>query len=302
YVALSHRWGTSQHFTTTKETMAAREQGFHQDQLPATYRDAVTTARNLGFAYLWIDSLCIVQDDAADWKSESQRMGNIFKHASFTIAAHCARGDDEGFLARALVKRGGTVDHHHHKTSPETSFTLYRRGNLAMDVTASALCRRGWVLQERFMASRTIHFTDGQVFAETTDTESTTTFYSPSAAPALRAMFGLGPHRAGAAECLLSPITPTPGEPLTVPLEWLDLVEMYSNCELTKASDKLMAIAGMAREIQRQTGSVWAAGLWGDILLPSLLWMPGAAAGLRRPACPRERAPSWSWAAWDGSV
>ncbi|KAK3331655.1 heterokaryon incompatibility protein-domain-containing protein [Cercophora scortea] len=347
YVALSHRWGISQHFTTTKATIPTREQGFHQDELPATYKDAVTTARNLGFSHLWIDSLCIVQDDEADWKSESQRMGNIFKHASFTIAAHCARGDDEGFLARALVKRG-TVDHLHIHGGEQKTFSLYRRGNLAMDVTASALCRRGWVLQERFMASRTIHFTDGQVFAETTDTvlcedgpldfsanptttttkpsydilrgkrgrsggvtatwsEDSTTFYSPSAAPALRAMFGLGSNSNTQQPTHTTDSwseSPPHLEDITVPMEWLDLVEMYTNCDLTKESDKLIAIAGMAREIQRQTSSIWAAGLWGssNIFPPSLLWMQGSTK-LRRPSITNpQRAPSWSWAAWDGPI
>ncbi|KAK3367686.1 heterokaryon incompatibility protein-domain-containing protein [Podospora didyma] len=312
YIALSHRWGKSQHFTTTKFTLEDRRRGFKVEDLPGTYKDATFVARNLGFKFLWIDSLCIIQDDADDWRTESQQMGDIFRHAKFVIAAHCADADKEGFLARAMRSRDAVGI----RIDSRAPFSLYRQGNLAMDVTGSPLSKRGWVLQERFMASRTIHFTDGQIFSETTDellcedgslnthdlgtsdmrqsssTQGLTTFRSPGSVPQLRQIFGLGSS--------LSIAPKTSEGHLSVPLEWLDLVEMYTNCELTKQSDKLMAIAGMARKIQSRTGSVWCAGLWGDILAPSLLWMLGSTKREIRPL--PSTAPSWSWAAWDGPV
>ncbi len=302
YVALSHRWGRSQHFITTKSNLESRKEGFSEDGLPMTYKDAVIVARRLGFKYIWIDSLCIVQDDEDDWKSESQQMGDVFKHASFTIAAHCADGDNDGFLAKSMQKRS-TVEQLGHQ-----GFSLYRRGNLAMDVTASALCKRGWVLQERFMASRTIHFTDSQLFAETSDRvlcedgrldpaelwiAPSSSSYSPRAMPQLRDIFGLTRNSSRTAR------SSGGARPHSVPREWLELVEIYSRCELTRQADKLMAIAGMARKIQSQTDSVWCAGHWSDIIIPSLLWLPAGGAW-QGPFY--DRAPSWSWAAWDGPI
>ena len=82
-------------------------------------------------------------------------------------------------------------------------------------------------------------------------------------------------------------------------LGWLALVEMYSRCELTKESDKLTAIAGMARHIQAKIGQRWCAGIWEDSICQGLLWF-STKTGLTAPMHPR--APSWSWPAWDGAM
>lgn len=64
YIALSHCWGTEQNFTTTKATRDARMKEIAWNELPKTYRDAIKVARKLHIRYVWIDSLCIIQDDA----------------------------------------------------------------------------------------------------------------------------------------------------------------------------------------------------------------------------------------------
>ncbi|KAF2108482.1 hypothetical protein BDV96DRAFT_652732 [Lophiotrema nucula] len=81
--------------------------------------------------------------------------------------------------------------------------------------------------------------------------------------------------------------------------EWFDLVEMYSNCGLTKEQDKLIAISGMAQRIQRLTGQTYCAGIWADTIAKGLLWLK-VEDSLLRPK--RPRAPSWSWAAYDGPI
>jgi hypothetical protein len=310
YVALSHRWGSCQHFTSTAATIDRMVCGFSVDELPATFRDAVHVVTLLGFSYLWIDALCILQDDKEDWERESKTMGDVFGHARFTIAVHCASDDSEGFLAKSTAKRP-TVDV---KCSKDTTFRICRPANLEADVTNSQLGKRGWVLQERFMASETIHFTEGQIYFETTGdtvcedghldvlTSNFTSVYptgvdrprlfSPSAAPRLREFFGLNTDSNGRP-------TDVHRKQVGTPLEWLDLVEMYSNCELTQESDKLMAIAGMAQKIYLKTETAYCAGIWRDRLSQGLLWLPEMTP-LSPPACPR--APSWSWAAYDGPI
>jgi len=66
YIALSHCWGATNSFLTTRETIESRKIGFLPDQAPATFRDAIIVARCLEIRYLWIDSLCIIQEDTAD--------------------------------------------------------------------------------------------------------------------------------------------------------------------------------------------------------------------------------------------
>jgi hypothetical protein len=298
YVALSHRWGASQHLITTSHFLDKLKSGIPLDLLPMTFRDAVSVTRRLGVRFLWIDALCIVQDDRADWRSESRKMGDVFMNAGFVIAAHCAADDSEGFLANALSKR----DAIEFKVSGSSERVwVCRRGNLEADVTSSALSKRGWVLQERFLATHTLHFTSHGVFSErptgvlsedgpltpTSLPSVGATLFGPSALPQLRAIL-MGADETKAAEAHYR----------QTPLEWLTLVEMYTNCDLTREEDKLFAISGMARTIHSRTGSSWCAGLWSDRISEGLLWLPEHE--LSYPTNPR--APSWSWAAWDGSI
>ena len=294
YVALSHRWGASQHLTLTTRTLDKIKLGIPVDLLPMTFRDAVSVARRLGVFCLWIDALCIVQEDRDDWLRESKKMGDIFTNAACVIAVHSAADDSQGFLDKALSKRAaiefkGSEDSGH--------LWVCRRSNLELDVTNSTLSKRGWVLQERFLALHTLHFTSQGVFSETTDgvmsedgklkptslPSAGATFFGPSALPQLRGIL------TGSVQGFQTQF---------VPLEWLTLVEMYTNCDLTREEDKLLAISGMARRIHSRTGKIWCAGLWSNQIAQGLLWLP--AHGLSYPTHPR--APSWSWAAWDGPI
>ena len=96
YAALSHCWGSFQPLVSIKNDIKARKQGLYQDELPRIFRDAVELCRELRVAYLWIDSLCIIQDDDSDWTIESSKMQDIYRNACLVISAvHTAdsRGD-----------------------------------------------------------------------------------------------------------------------------------------------------------------------------------------------------------------
>lgn len=305
YLALSHRWGRRQHLTTTCRNIAAHKAQIHLNDLPGTFRDAITITRLLGYLYIWIDALCIIQDSASDWHNESQKMGDIFQGASITLAVHCAKDDFEGFLNRAFAKRPVTE----YRTK-YNQISFFQPPNPEEDVTGSALSRRAWVLQERFLSTRTIHFTAGQIYLENTDgifcedgflyqTQRVnadsyelhsdgserlgSSHLSPSAVPFLRTALGFD---------IYSSTT-------TGSVEWLPLVEMYTRCGLTKESDKLVALSGMARRIGSRTKAAWCAGIWDNNLVQGMLWL-GELGGLSAPTTPR--APSWSWAAWDGPI
>ena len=99
YIALSHRWGlTDKTFITTDDTIADMKKGFAIGQAPATFRDAISITRLLDLRYLWIDSLCIIQHNTADWSQEAVRMGSVYANAYLTIAAANAQDDNDGFL------------------------------------------------------------------------------------------------------------------------------------------------------------------------------------------------------------
>ena len=102
YVALSHRWGLrgsqKMPLQTTRRNLKEHCKGISYQGLLSTFRDAVTVTRMLGIRYLWIDALCILQDDQDDWLKQSSQMGSIFKNSLLTIAIHSAKNSSEGFL------------------------------------------------------------------------------------------------------------------------------------------------------------------------------------------------------------
>jgi Heterokaryon incompatibility protein (HET) len=298
YATLSHRWGNKNHFTTTKANLESRNQGFLISDMPQTYRDAVIVTWKLGLELLWIDALCIIQDDAQDWLVESEKMGDVYQKARVTLAAHAAGDDEQGFLAATLQKRN-TIQLKDYSRPIFVSLGP----DLNADVTESQLCKRAWVLQERFLSPRIIHFTKGQLYWETigearseegpillqeginTDLKQ----FGPAATPELTK--------------LLHQDNPTasfgPNVSMETPIEWFRLVEMYTRCGLTKEEDKLIAISGLAKRIHTKLKIGYLAGLWADRIYAGLLWM-AEVEPLRKPTF--LRAPSWSWASVDGPI
>ena len=98
YVALSYCWGTTLAYKTTRDTKQAHLEGIDFRHLPLTLQDAVMFTRYLGLRYLWVDCLCIIQDDNEDWQRQASRMGDIYLGSYLTIAAARAKDSSEGFL------------------------------------------------------------------------------------------------------------------------------------------------------------------------------------------------------------
>jgi hypothetical protein len=164
YVALSHRWGTKRLLATTRANFDKLKDGIDGTSMPKTFKDAVLFARQLDIRYLWIDALCILQDDSEGWLHESQKMGGIFMNVPVTFAIHCAEDDFGGFLDKMLSKRP-TLTHN----SLTGAVGLCLPPDPDCDVTNSSLSKRGWIVQELFLSRRTIHFTIGKVYLESSE-------------------------------------------------------------------------------------------------------------------------------------
>jgi hypothetical protein len=101
YCALSHCWGRldKRPIVTTRCTLGDHTRSIEFKELPKTFQDAVTVTRGIGVRYLWIDSLCIVQDDTDDWEKEA---GKIYERAILTIAASGAQDSTKGcFISKS---------------------------------------------------------------------------------------------------------------------------------------------------------------------------------------------------------
>jgi hypothetical protein len=98
YAALSYCWGPIEQPSTTKSNVALRYNNFQYREFPQALQDAILMTRMLGLDYLWIDAICIVQDDKEEWAGEAARMGDIYSMAHVVLAATAANSATEGFL------------------------------------------------------------------------------------------------------------------------------------------------------------------------------------------------------------
>jgi hypothetical protein len=165
YVALSHCWGPpkdNEKFCTSKRNIEQFKASIPVDSLPSTFRDTVTITRGLGIKYIWIDSLCIIQDDDDDWERESGKMERVFSDAYCTIGASSARSSLEGLLANRPPRDCVQLQ----TQSAGTLYVCPAIDDFHRHVELGELNRRGWVLQERALSRRSIYFTSTQVYWE----------------------------------------------------------------------------------------------------------------------------------------
>lgn len=165
YVALSHCWGElpdkEKQFCTSQDNVDRRLGEFSFSELPKTFQDAVRVTRELGIQYLWIDSLCIIQWNQKDWEREAKRMEDVFASAYCTIAATSAVHSNMGFLDR-------NVSVYVQDTSGWRFYvcTDIDIDDFDNDVGKAQLNTRAWVMQERILSRRTIHFSANQTYWE----------------------------------------------------------------------------------------------------------------------------------------
>lgn len=301
YATLSHCWGRSQILTTTIETLDQRMTRIDLTSLPKTFRDAVVIARRFGTRYLWIDSLCILQDDVDDWNEQAPLMGQIYRNAHYTIAATGATGGEIG----CLITRGTeavppvTIRYtsQRYQDRPCEMTVALPHGSFGATIERAPLNRRAWVLQERILSRRILHFGAEQIYFECQRHSLAEDGSQQYATGQLKQSFDLrdyhGPEREDLKQHEWQTIQP-------LFWRWCRVVQDYSLRGLTKSTDKLPALAGLADQVQKRNGDEYFAGMWREGLHISLLWRAKTKGSLRYP--PSFRAPSWSWAAVDGAL
>ncbi|KAK7931788.1 hypothetical protein PG985_002500 [Apiospora marii] len=283
YATLSHVWGkpqtTAPFLVTTQETVSLNGGFIEFEALPKSFQDAVEVTRALDLRYVWIDSLCIIQDSADDWHREAPRMAKIYSNAYVTIVATSASSAHDGFLKRSAPELPPA------KIPSNTPPSLYHEPT--MDLEEAYWNNRGWTFQERILSRRLIHFTKDLIFIEcwsgdwSEDNRLPGSFYS-------RMPWLGGKNRYSE-------------NPKDVLSSWYAIVESYTFRSLTKEQDKLHALAGIMDRVSEITGFTPVAGLWKEDLANGLSWITRSS-GLwgRRLASPQ--GPSWSWASWDGPI
>lgn len=286
YVALSHCWGKASLITTTKRNIKSMEARVSFKDLSQTFRDAVSLTRKLNQRYMWIDSLCIVQDDKEDWAREAAKMAKVYGNSYCTLAALSSVDGSGGCHLEDKVQKvmdNTFFDLRNTGQKGEPYIRIFRKeptdwttdydgiADLRSKEAQSPLRYRAWVLQERELSRRSIHFGRNQLLWECKQMK-------------------------GSAQLPWLEMKKKRG--LTYPEGWLQLVEDYSLRALTKSEDKLPALAGIAEVYQRQHAE-YLAGLWSDQFPAALMWQALDPRAKRHDAY---RAPTWSWASLQGRI
>ncbi|KAF1979904.1 HET-domain-containing protein [Bimuria novae-zelandiae CBS 107.79] len=283
YATLSYRWNTQEAPKLTRANFEQWSYYLPMTNLPRIFQDAVNATECLGLRHIWIDALCIIQDDPDDWKYESALMGDVYQNAHMNLAA-----------SPAATEGAGTVE-------------LYTWPSIS-----GAPTRRGWVMQERLLSRRTVYF------STQLNRELPISFTSIECPGRIVNLLPSQSHSGNEPQA----INVISGQSLLY-YSWLWLVQEYMRCNLTVAIDRLPTISGLARHFYQVFPQEYVAGLWREDLLYGLLWCrnwPSTDDQLQRDyigTCPlvtrtsretfaiakrKRKAPSWPWTSAQGTL
>ena len=317
YIAMSHSWGGIITLVTEEKSLVERKKGIEPSTLPRSFRDAIHITRKLGIRYLWIDSLCIIQDSAIDWEIEASRMSEVYKNALLTIAATGA----ENSLAGCFMKRpissmapiqleltldGGQISQVYLWPSSCKPIDPFR-----VEVDMGPLSKRAWVLQERILSRRTLHYGKTQILWECQQESLAEDGSRGAHVPVLRSSFTI--RKLERTSVSSSDIRKLPSSQTefssgdirkSLGDSWIGVVQLYTRRQLTRGTDKLPALSGLAHEFYKYSGDDYLAGLWRTGLEGHLCWSVEPFhlryGWTHRPSA--YRAPTWSWASLDGEI
>ncbi|OAG09369.1 HET-domain-containing protein [Paraphaeosphaeria sporulosa] len=295
YATLSHCWGAAVPFRLLESNLDELTTHIDVRVLPQTFQDAVLTVRALGIRYIWIDSLCIIQDSAEDWQAEAAQMAQVYGNAFCCLAATWASDGTQGLYPDRHPRLDQVVTSW--EDAPNFTYIILPEYFTGDAITRAPLNDRAWVYQERTLSKRIIHFAEEQVFWEC--------------------------RRSFACECLPSGL-PTmyqslqywQSRPLTLLdsksrghsggdmsawhslIFWEAMIREYTGKRLSHPTDRLIAISGIARLLNATLDDAYVAGMWKWHLEEQLIWYAASPEEAR----PSNRGPSWSWGSLDGKI
>jgi hypothetical protein len=295
YICLSHCWGGGEGIlrTTDSNYHGHSEFGVTMSNLPATFRDAVQICRLLKVSYLWIDSLCIIQDSDEDWRNQSAKMADIYANAFLTVAASASENATKGFFRTVDPSFVG-------EPLPGNSGVYVRLLTNTWNDTWPLL-RRAWVFQELVLSSRVVHFGPNEVIWQCQHAVKSQGRQSKSAlSKSIRDL-----------ERISRMTKDSQSENPDLANIWRDMVALYSQRSLTYSKDRLPAIAAIARMIQSlRPDDEYIAGIWRSSLCLDMLWhncfksqniyTEGQLAAVKQRMA--GDIPTWSWASTNTEV
>jgi hypothetical protein len=278
YAALSHCWQDSQPLQTMKQNLKDHMGRLVWNILPLAFRESFELVKALGIQYIWIDSLCIVQDDDDNWKTQAMRMASIYENAKITIALHQEEKNASSFPTTvAMVGSDANV---------QVNVQLSQVPLKEEDIEKTRLSSRGWCFQERLLSTRILHCLPSGIVFECNQGKACDCMADE-------------PHHH-----LDSEFKTLFTEEHMTGSNWRQLVTRFSQKSLTYQTDILPALSGITnrvREAGRYYGGSWEKFMEYDLLWFSALGLPGSQTDF--PIRPDEFiAPSFLWPSVKGHI
>lgn len=271
--------------------------------MPETYRDAIEITRRLGYMYLWIDSLCIIQDSEYDWRNEGGKMADTYMNAILNISADASEGDNAGIFKSVAKERetpGQLALSYPSNVDPQSKAgTIYATMYEKRLADKHILHHRGWVLQEARLSPRLLRYVGSGLHwfcGEATAEEK-----SPRHTGLMHGQVPLSIHaRKFERIPTLQPYSPTfclwdelGREKYTEKFYqlywWYKNVCEFVNRELSFPKDRIPAIVGLGKAFSERTGYTFLCGMMLEDMLRGVLWK-----GVTGEAY-FAHYPSWSW-------
>lgn len=312
YCILSYCWGRPGNSITTTQNIAKRLDSIPLISLPALLSDAILTARELGFEYIWVDALCIIQDSEDDWACEASKMLEYYSQADLTITSLFA-DDSRDHLFQPRPRRvcrpiplhlGATLpkwDRPDLKEGSTTQLAVYPPREMMRQVNLKGpVHQRAWILQEHAISTRLLYFGAGLLHWECLHSYLLEPYPSlDGETPNIdTALFQIRDQKLVMKG--FPPQFPTSSgyrnnSPMGV---WQTQVEDYTARNMTKPSDRIPAFLGIAKAIEKILKDDFVGGIWRgeDHLLESLCW------SLISPDTGERNGPTWTWASRSGKI
>ncbi|KAI0144619.1 heterokaryon incompatibility protein-domain-containing protein [Xylariaceae sp. FL1272] len=279
YLTLSHCWGGVDIIKLTADNLQSFQSNIPLEGMPRNFRDAAAVTLFMGYEYLWIDSLCIIQGSVDDWDREAALMGNVYRYCVLNIAATAATNPHDGFF----------VDRNSHSfTKCQLIPTVRGRGGVYAEnwrdrAGKEILNSRGWVCQETALAPRTLYFKSMMTgwkctMASAQENDADLSTWSQTSDIKRDFYELLDKAKNGDYDSWFG--------------KWWKIISTYTNCNLTFDSDRWPAIMGLATAVEHQSGHRLINGLWESNLASELTWRASSPSKAKRLS---DGFPSWSW-------
>ncbi|KAI0415448.1 heterokaryon incompatibility protein-domain-containing protein [Xylaria grammica] len=324
YLALSYCWGAGVELATALHDGNLRDfqSCIVEERLPRTHRDMFRLARDLGFRYVWIDALCIIQDNNADWEYESKRMAQVYGNATLTVIAGRAADSSEGFLENRLRPITGpcAIPFYDEEIKQKLGLSEAEMGTLSLSLPRSSrygpVSDRGWCFQESLLSSRALVFGEEQLWFKCQQLEI---HEDGSVRRPISYNIQNPYNRTYASDPDAKPTGVVKLDDREISRRWLifwyrEVLWEYTARKLSNPTDVFAAVSGLAQIAKSKIRSRYLGGLWEVDMVRGLLWqcgrLPREPPPRRRVAtlpCPRNdpsmqaqvvpmEVPSWSWA------